>query len=454
MPEPEDTSQPSSVTGGEPGEVQPSETPPEGSAVVRRRSVKRGGSRSESPPSDQAPEDRPGIEPAGDDAGSSPSLHGDDARMDAEPSQLGVDPQRSNLTLARVRQRAREAGSMAAAGLIPTAQTVSQDLGEAFGHLRRYRHLGKLAAALLLVFYLLSGTYVVSPGEAAVVTRFGRIVDARATPGLRWHLPWPFEAARAVNVTQVRREGIGVAIEGHAPELHPAEEIQLLTGDENLLIAKAIVQFRVREPADYLFRVDYNEDPLLRDVIKATMTELAGSLQVDSLLTGGRLEFLRRAREQVQRKLDDYRSGLEIVSIDLQEIVPPGDVAEAFRDVSSAAEEKNKLINDAQGYANSVVPQARGEAEKRLSEGEGYKTDVVNRAGGEARRFADVVAQYKRDALIYGPEVTRYRMYVETMEKILPKAKKYVVEPGQNGEQVNLRIIEQLQGQPAEGIGP
>lgn len=321
---------------------------------------------------------------------------------------------------------------------------VRQDLSGAFAHLASSRYVGRILLGSLIALYLLSGTYLVSPGEAAVVTRFGRIVQPRVAAGLRWHLPWPVESARTVNVSQVRREGIGVSLPGHPAELHPPEDVKLLTGDENLLGAKAIVQYRVKNPADYLFSVDYNEDPLLRAVIKAAMTDLAGAMQVDSLLTSGRTQFQIRLRERVQQALDNYRSGLEIVSVDLQEIVPPGEVAQAFRDVSSAAEEKNKMINDAQGYANSIIPQGRGEAAKRVQEGEGYKTDVVNRAKGEAQRFTDTLAQYQRDAGVFGPEVTRYRLYVETMEKILPRARKYVVEAGPNGQQLNLRILDQL----------
>lgn len=339
----------------------------------------------------------------------SPAEDGSVARPDSKATQAGH-------AVRRLAERIRGLGDLAGAGLGPTIQTVRQDLGDAFGHLRHHRHLGTIVVGATLVLYVLSGTYVVSPGEVAVVTRFGKVVQARLTPGLRWHLPWPVEAAWTVHVAQVRREGIGVTLPGHPAVLHPPEDIRLLTGDENLLAAKAIVQYRIKEPADYLFRIDYNEDPLLRAVVKAALTEIAGGMHVDALLTSGRTEFQQRARDRAQRMLDAYRSGLEIASIDFQEIAPPGDVVQAFRDVASAREEKNKLINDAQGYANSVIPQARGEAQKRLQEAEGYKTDVVNRARGEARRFADVLAQYQRDAQAFGPEVTRYRLYVETME--------------------------------------
>lgn len=382
------------------------------------------------PPSGTPAEPSPLSEPHTTPSEPAPRRNGRGARAGRAARRLGA--------------QARSFRSLAGTALGPSVRTVRQDLGDAFSHLRRNRHLGKLVAVLVLSLYLVSGTYLVSSGEVAVVTRFGKVVQPRVSSGLRWHLPWPFEAVRAVNVSQVRREGIGLTFPGHSTDLHPPEDIQLLTGDENLLTAKAVVQYRVREPADYLFRVNYNEDPLLRSVIKAVMTELAGGTQVDVLLTSGRTEFQQRARDQVQATLDAYRSGLEIVSIDLQEIAPPGDVAQAFRDVASAAEEKGKMINDAQGYANSILPQARGEAERRAREAEGYRTDVVNRAGGEAQRFADVLLQYQRDAQVFGPEVTRYRLYVETMEKILPKARKYIVEPGPNGEQVTLRILEQV----------
>ena len=376
------------------------------------------------------------------DPSSAPPPAGESAASNgAAPS---APSQRAERAVARAREIAGRVARDAATSLGPTTETVRHDLSDAFGHLRRQRHLGSLVAGAVLALYLLSGTFVVTPGHEAVVTRFGGVVRARVAPGLGWRIPWPFEATRVVNVAQVRREGIGVSVPGHPEVLHPTEDIQLLTGDENLLTAKAIVQYRIKSPADYLFRIDFNEDPLLRNVVRAALTELAGGVQVDALLTSGRTALQQQARERAQARLDTYRSGLELVSIDLQEIVPPGDVAQAFRNVSSAAEEKNKLINDAQGYANSVIPQARGEAQRRAREAEGYRADVVNRARGEAQRFSDVFAQYRRDSQIFGPEVTRYRLYVETMEKVLPRARKYVVEPGQRGDSVNLRILDQL----------
>ena len=394
--------------------------------------------------------------PAGDSAESAATSNGDGHPAGNNSSNgsngsngsYGSYASRAGRAVREARERLWIVAAPALVEFGPTAKTVRQDLVGAFGHLRPQRHVGKLLGAAAVALYVLSGTYLVSPGEQAVVTRFGAVVQPRVAPGLRWRLPWPFEAARTVDVAGVRREGIGLTFPGHSETLHPPEDIQLLTGDENLLVTKAIVQYRIKEPADYLFRVDYNEDPLLRATITAALTAITGGMPVDAVLTSGRTAVQQRVREQVQRQLDVYRSGIEVVSIDLQEVAPPGDVAGAFRDVSSAAEEKNRLVNDAQGYANSVVPQARGEAERRLREAEGYRTDVVNRAGGEAQRFADTVAQYQRDSQIFGPAVTRYRLYIETMERVLPRARKYVVEPATSGGSVSIRIIEPLPTNP------
>lgn len=321
-------------------------------------------------------------------------------------------------------------------------EAVRRDLAGALAGRKPLRHMGTIGLCAGLAVYLLSGVYLVSSGEVAVVTRFGRVVAAKVLPGLRWHVPWPVEMARRVDVARIRREGIGIMLLGHAKEVHPTEDIQLLSGDENLLSARAIVQYRVVDPVGYLFRVDYNEDPLLRAVLKAALTVIAGGMRVDALLTTGRTELQQQARTLAQGLLDSYGSGLEILSVDLQEISPPAEVAAAFRDVASAAEEKNKLINDAQGYANSLIPQARGEAEKRLSDAEGYRADVANRARGEAQRYLDTLAQYRRDAVEGGIQVTRYRLYVEVMENVLAKARKYIVETDSGGR-VNLRFLEQ-----------
>ncbi|MBI4537446.1 MAG: FtsH protease activity modulator HflK [candidate division NC10 bacterium] len=320
--------------------------------------------------------------------------------------------------------------------------SAAQDIRAAFGHLFRYPHLGKMALTALVALYLLSGVYIVNPGEEAVVRRFGRVIQPRVGEGLHYRFPWPVERTEKVNVSEIRREGIGVRPPEHGLALHPPEEVQILTGDENIVDLKVIVQYRVKDPADFLLRVDYDANPLIRNAIKHALTAVGAAARVDDLLTVGRTELQRLVQAAGQRTLDEYRSGVQLVNITLQEVIPPKEAADAFRDVASAREERAKAINDAEGYRNSVVPEARGKAERMLREGEGYRADAINRARGDAARFASILDEYRRSAGDNGAEVTLYRYYVEAMEKILPRVKKYVVDPKGRNERVNIRVVE------------
>lgn len=320
--------------------------------------------------------------------------------------------------------------------------TARRDIQAAFAHLFQGPHLGKISLAALAALYLLSGVYVVNPGEEAVVRRFGRVVQPRVGEGLHYRFPWPVERADKVNVSEIRREGIGVTPPEHGLRLHPPEEVQVLTGDENIVNLKVIVQYRVKDPADFLLRVDYDANPLIRNAIRHALTAVGAEARVDDLLTVGRTELQRAVQAAGQRTLDEYRSGVQLVNLTLQEVIPPREAADAFRDVASAREERAKAINDAQGYRNSIVPEARGKAERMLREAEGYQADAVNRARGDAARFASILGEYRRSAGENGTEVTLYRYYVEAMEKILPRVRKYVVDPKGRNERVNIRVVE------------
>jgi len=322
------------------------------------------------------------------------------------------------------------------------AATARRDIRAAFAHLFRSPHVGKISLGALAALYLLSGVYVVNPGEEAVVRRFGRLVQPRVGEGLHYRLPWPIERADKVNVSEIRREGIGVTPPEHGLRFHPAEEIQVLTGDENIVNLKVIVQYRVKDPADFLLRIDYDANPLIRNAIKHALTAVGAEARVDDLLTVGRTELQRLVQAAGQRTLDEYRSGVQLVNLTLQEVNPPKEAADAFRDVASAREERAKAINDAEGYRNSIVPEARGKAERTLREGEGYRADAINRARGDADRFSSILGEYRRSGGEDGGDVTLYRYYVEAMEKILPRAKKYVVDPKGRNERVNIRVVE------------
>ncbi|MBI5304819.1 MAG: FtsH protease activity modulator HflK [Chloroflexi bacterium] len=318
--------------------------------------------------------------------------------------------------------------------------TALADIGAAFGHLARNPHLGKIALGIVVALYLLSGVYIVNPGEEAVVRRFGQVTQRRVSEGLHYRLPSPIERADVVNVSQIRREGIGLRPPEHEVALHPAEEPQILTGDENIVSVKVIVQYRVKDPADYVLRVDYDANTLIRNTVRDVIVTLGGRSVVDDLLTTGRPDLQRAILANAQKALDNYQSGLQLVSVNLQEVYPPKEVADAFRNVSSAREEKEATINDAQGYANSVLPKARGDAQRINQEAVGYVAQVTNRAKGDAQRFGDVLKEYRlasRNANA-STDVTRYRYFVETMEQVLGKVKKYVIDPRTQ----NIRIVQ------------
>jgi membrane protease subunit HflK len=316
--------------------------------------------------------------------------------------------------------------------------TALADMRAAFGHLARHPRLGEIVLGLVIALYLLSGVYIVNPGEEAVVRRFGQVTQRRVGEGLRYRLPWPIERVDIVNVAQVRREGIGLRPPEHEIAFHPPEEPQILTGDENIVSIKVIVQYKIKDPADYLLHVDYDANPLIRNAVKSALINLGGRALVDDLLTTGRPELQRAVLANAQKILDTYQSGLQLISINLQEVYPPEEVADAFRDVASAREEKEATINDAQGYANSVVPKARGDAERILREAEGYVAQVTNRAQGDAQRFGDVLRDYRQNTAAHSTDVTRYRYFVETMEQVLAKVKKYIVDPRTQ----NIRIVQ------------
>jgi len=316
--------------------------------------------------------------------------------------------------------------------------TAIADMGAAFGHLARNPHLGKIAFSLVIALYFLSGVYIVNPGEEAVVRRFGQVTERRVGEGLRYRLPYPFERVDIVNVSQVRREGIGLRPPEHEVTLHPNEEPQILTGDENIVSIKIIVQYKIKDPADYLLRVDSDANPLIRSAVKSALVWLGGRAAVDDLLTTGRPDLQRVMLANAQKVLDGYESGLQLISINLQEVYPPKEVADAFRNVSSAREEKQATMNDAQGYANSVVPKARGDAERLTREAQGYVAQVKSRAQGDAQRFSDVFKEYRQSGANRATDVTRYRYFVETMEQVLAKVKKYIVDPREQ----NIRIVQ------------
>ncbi len=193
------------------------------------------------------------------------------------------------------------------------------------------------------------------------------------------------------------------------------------------------IQYRIKDASDYLFNVN-SPDSLVPDVARAAVTEILGGMRVDDLLTVAKSRIQKMIAQEAQKMLDEYRSGLYILNANLQEVNPPKEVAQAFRDVASAKEEREERINKAQGYWNAVIPEARGKAHKTISDAEGYKEEVMNVARGDAEKFSAMLGEYRR-----AKDVTEYRLYLETAEKIFAKAKKFVIDSKK--ERVNLKFV-------------
>jgi len=323
------------------------------------------------------------------------------------------------------------------------------------GWLRRF---ASLVAILLLVVWALSSVSFVGPGRAGVVMRWGRALDGVMTPGVHLKAPWPMDRVVRVEVPKVRRLEIGfrtrevarsinaVAAEFYATlweSRHAAgtyeklpEEALRLTGDENIVDMNVVVFYRVSDPKEYLFSVAETED-LVRFTAESVMTNVAGGLVIDDVLTVHREVFEELILTSVQRQLDSSRVGVEVVSVRLQDVHPPLEVVPAFRDVASAREDKSRIINEALAYMDETVPVARGDARRLVLEAEGYRLERKDRARGDSERFKAMARRY-RDAR----GVTETRLYLETMESLLAGVEKYIVSSDLELEGYDIRVLD------------
>ena len=282
------------------------------------------------------------------------------------------------------------------------------------------KNIIKLFFLLVLVLYLASGIYIVQPNEQGVIRRFGKFVRLDSS-GLHYHLPYPFESAVTPSVTEVKRIEIGFrTVRGGYADV--PEEALMLTGDENIVSAESIVQYKIKNAADYLFNI-IEPQQTVRNAAEAALRQVIGSRKIDDALTEGKYEIQEETKILIQQLLDAYQSGILVTAVQLQDVNPPAEVSAAFKDVASAKEDKSKFINEAQGYRNDLIPKARGEAAKIVKEAEGYKVERIRKAEGDVAKFNQILAEYQN-----GKEVTKYRLYIETMESILPSMKKYIME--------------------------
>lgn len=287
-------------------------------------------------------------------------------------------------------------------------------------------------AGAVIGLWLLTGVYLVAPDQQAVETRFGQVVAPRVMPGIHFSLPWPIDRVTKLKVQQLQRLVIG----GDLPDTvlgrsQPALS-QFLTGDQNIIHMRVVVQYSVGVPVDYLFRTQ----DVARTVGAAVESELArriGHSNVDAVLTTEKSAIQEEVREAAQRRINTYQTGVLLSTVNIENVAPPAEAADAFRDVAGARADAARIVNEAQGYANDVIPKARGEAQQMLESAEGYKQKKINEAAGDAARFSQVAAEYNRAA-----QVTGHRLYVEAMEQILPRIRKLIVDPNGN---LDLTII-------------
>jgi membrane protease subunit HflK len=309
----------------------------------------------------------------------------------------------------------------------------ADDLRDAFDRVRaRFGGGGGpspwLVAGIALALWLANGFYIVRPDERGIVLRFGAV--ARETgPGPGWHLPWPLEEVLKPSVTAIRKEEVGFrTVEVGPPsqyrEVEP--EALMLTGDENIVKLEFIVQYRVRPdargPSQFLFNVR-NPADTVRAAAESAMREVIGRTTIDDVLTEGKEKVQQEAQKGLQDTLDRYDAGIEIVTVKLQDVDPPDQVSAAFKDVIGAQQDRERLINEAWGYANDIVPRARGESAQLVNEAEAYRESKTREATGAAQRF---VAQ--QEAYAMSRDVTRERLWLETLEAILPDANKIVLD--------------------------
>ncbi|GAB4113716.1 MAG: FtsH protease activity modulator HflK [Candidatus Caldatribacteriota bacterium] len=281
---------------------------------------------------------------------------------------------------------------------------------------------------LILILYLASGIFIVRPDEQGVVKRFGKF-NRISSPGLNYHLPYPFETVLTPAVTQVKRVEIGFRTLGFGPPARYQQipdEALMLTGDENIVSAEAIVQYKIKDPEKYLFNIILPE-LTVKDAAEAALRQVIGARKIDEALTIGKYEIQEETKDLLQGLLDDYNSGILIVAVQLQDVNPPEQVQDAFKDVASAKEDKSKYINQAEGYKNDVIPKARGEAAKIIKEAEGYKIERIRKAEGDIEKFNKILTEYKN-----GEYVTQVRLYLETMEEILPEMQKFILDLKEN----------------------
>jgi len=289
----------------------------------------------------------------------------------------------------------------------------------------------RIAGALLLL-WLLTGVYIVAADQQAVVTRFGKVVEPRMLPGIHVSLPWPVDRITKLKVQQQQRSVIGGDLsDGVLGRTDPLIS-QFITGDQNIIHMRVVAQYSVGTPADYLFRAQ-DVGRAVGAAVEAELAHRVANRNVDAVLTTEKAAIQEEVRAAAQRVIDNYGVGVLLAGVSIEIAQPPPEAADAFRDVAGARADSARIVNEAHGYANDLIPRARGEADRMLAEAQAYRLRKANEAAGDASRFTQVAREYDRAA-----EVNGRRIYLEAMEQVLPRIRKLVVDKSGN---LDLTII-------------
>jgi membrane protease subunit HflK len=294
--------------------------------------------------------------------------------------------------------------------------------------------------ALIIAVWMASGFYIVDEGRRGIELRLGRFTQV-TQPGPNWHWPFPIESAEVVNISQVR--AIEVGYRGNSRNKQPQEAL-MLTDDENLVDVQVAVQYTLKSPEDYLFN-NKNPDDNVLQAAETSIREVVGRSKMDFVLNQGRSEISARVKALMQQLLDRYKTGINITTVNLLNVQPPEQVQASFDDVVRAQQDKQRFRNEGEAYANDVVPKARGVAARLIEESLGYKQSLIVSATGDASRFRQILTEYEK-----APQVTRERMYLETMQQILNSTSKVLVDSksGQNLLYLPLNQLMQAAGAP------
>lgn len=288
--------------------------------------------------------------------------------------------------------------------------------------------VGIIAAGIIGFFGF---TFRVNPDELGVVLRFGKF-ERQYSPGLNFRFPYPIDTVYLPKVTRVNRIEIGMRgssdLTGVSSALRDVEEESLmLTGDENIVDVDFQVLWRIKDARNFLFNIQ-NPPQTVKDVAESAMREVVGKSNIQNILTEKRADVETDVQKIVQTVLDGYKAGITVTQIKLQKVDPPAQVIDAFRDVQAAKADQERIQNEADTYANRVIPEARGEAQRILQQAQGYKEQTVAEARGQADRFLSVYEEYKK-----APDVTRKRMFLETMERVFGDMDKIIIDDNKNG---------------------